>query len=586
MNRLVPSPKMNRATPANPEARPGLQRWSGPAYRPYWILLGLALLVRLGTALLFHQPGYTDAYYYANVAESLWRGQGFREDYIWNYLVRPLPATVTGNPSSLYWMPLTSILVYIAYLLGGGPSFLAAQVPGILLSALLAPLAFYLAASLFGATPQGRRYGWLAGLLTIFSGIYATYFVFPDNFAPFALFSCAFLICAAQAFSRLLAGAPGVYRRAALAGALAGLAYLTRVDGLLLPVVPAVCLLLRPSALKKGWPVAWRAGLLLLAVFALVVSPLLARNLAATGQLLPGGGLKVLFWREYNDFFSLSRPLDLPYYLNLVQPDPRWGWGPLLGSKLAALFENLLIVGRGALFLTPFFVIGLFATPGLPGVEAETADDTPGPRAVRLWQRPEFQPFLVYTVLLYLAMSLAFTFPGTRGSVFHSSGGLLPYIFLISLVGLDQAIVWLGKLSRPQATASRQRFYGKVVVAAFICLSLGLTFSLPGTWDKDYNEVRQVGAWLDAHENSDTVVMLPLGPAFWYVTHRPSIATASDSLEVNLQLARQYGARYLALFSDHYPDSFAGLYTTKKAPGFELVADFGGARLFRIVSGG
>ena len=77
--------------------------------------------------------------------------------------------------------------------------------------------------------------------------------------------------------------------------------------------------------------------------------------------------------------------------------------------------------------------------------------------------------------------------------------------------------------------------------------------------------------------------MLPLGPAFWYATHRPSIATASDSLSVNLQLARQYGARYLALFPDHYPDSFAGLYDTKKAPGFELVADFDGVQIYRVL---
>ena len=338
-----------------------------------------------------------------------------------------------------------------AYLLSGGPSFLASQIPGIVFSALLAPLAFYLATSIFGNSARGRRYGWLAGTLAIFSGIYAAYFVFPDNFAPFALFSGGFLICAAQALQRLLAQSPGVYRRAALAGTLAGLAYLTRVDGLLLLAVPFASLLLHLSRLKKVWPVAWRAGLVMLALFGLVISPWLIRNLAVTGQILPGGGLKVLFWREYNDFFSFSKPLDLPYYLNLSEPDPAWGIGPLLGTKLAALFENLLVVVRGALFLTPFFVIGLFSRPGLPGPPQETTETENTP--ARLWQRPEFQPFLVYTVLLYLAMSLAFTFAGTRGSVFHSSGGLLPYIFLISLVGLDRAIAWLGKISRPQATA-------------------------------------------------------------------------------------------------------------------------------------
>ncbi len=82
MTRLALPPKASPATAAGPERPGGLSKWFGPAHRPYWLLLRLALLVRLATALLFHQPGYTDAYYYSNVAESLWRGQGFREDYI------------------------------------------------------------------------------------------------------------------------------------------------------------------------------------------------------------------------------------------------------------------------------------------------------------------------------------------------------------------------------------------------------------------------------------------------------------------------------------------------------------------------
>lgn len=555
------------ATSAYSEKENGLKRWFGPAYRPGWILLGLALLVRFATALLFHQPGYTDAYYYANVAESLWRGQGFREDYIWNYLGRPLTGSATGNPSSLYWMPFTSVLIYGAYLLGGGPSFLAAQLPGILLSALMAPLTFYLATTIFGHDSRGRRYGWLAGLLVIFSGIYAGYFVQADNFAPFALCSFAFLLCATQALQRLAAGEPGVYRRAALAGVLAGLAYLTRVDGLILLAVPFLAALLQLSRLKPHFPQAIKAALLMLGLFALVVSPWLWRNLAVSGQIFPGGGLKVLFWREYNDFFSYRKPLDLPYYLNLTEPAANWGLGPLLLSKLSALVENLLVVGRGALFLTPFFIIGLFSA------EKEKP---------RLWRRPEFQPFLVYTLLLYLAMSLAFTFPGTRGSLFHSSGGLLPYIFLVCLAGLDRAIAWLGKFSRPKATASRQRVYGWLVVAAFACLSVGLTFGMLGNWDKDYNELKPVAAWFEAHEKPDTVTMLPLGPAFWYLAHRPSVATASDPLPVNLEIARQYQARYLVLMPDHYPDSFAQLYETKKAPGFRLVATFGEVQLYAV----
>jgi hypothetical protein len=262
----------------------------------------------------------------------------------------------------------------------------------------------------------------------------------------------------------------------------------------------------------------------------------------------------------------------------------------LVVSKLSALAENLLIVARSALFLTPFFVIGLFSRSmpdRTPLPDAEAAPLTPvaaggQPASLYLWQRLEFQPFLVYTLLLYLAMSLAFTFPGTRGSVFHSSGGLLPYIFLVCLIGLDSVIGWAGRLSRPTATAARQRFYSLVIGAAFACLSLGLVLSMLPRWDTDYAQVDAVGAWLDAHESPEVVVMLPLGPALWYIDHRPSVATASDSLAVNLQIARRYQARYLALFPEHYPDSFAGLYETKSAPGFELVADLDGVQLYRL----
>lgn len=578
MSRTVLRPT-DPAPPLVSGERFGLQKWFAPAYRPYWVLLGLALVVRLATALLFHQPGYTDGYYYSNVAELLWRGQGFTENYVWNYMGRPLPAAVTGNPSSLYWMPLTSILIYLAYLVGGGPSFLASQMPGVLFSALLAPLSFYLAVSVFGNTAQGRRYGWLAGTLTIFSGIFAAYFVLPDNFAPFALFSCGFLVCAGQGWQRLLAGSPGVYRRAALAGTLAGLAYLTRVDGLLLLAVPVVCSLFNFSGLKKNWPVAWRAWLVMLGLFAVVITPWLLRNLATTGQLLPGGGVKVLFWREYNDFYSYAKPLDLPYYLNLTQPSPYWSLGQLLGSKLDALWENLLIVARGALFLTPFFVIGLVSRDDL----SQPSPPAPArPASARLWHRPELGPFLVYTVLLYLAMSLAFTFAGTRGSLFHSSGGLLPYLFLVSLAGLDRVISWLGKLSRPGATANRQRRYGLLVIVSFVCLTLILTLGLPGDWDKDYNEVRQVGVWLDTHETPGTVVMMPLGPAFWYVTHHSSIATSSDNLATNYELARRYGAKYLVLFPDHYPDTFYEVYGTKKGPDLVFVTEFDGVQIYRL----
>lgn len=557
----------------------------GVAARPYWLLWGGALLFRLLTALLFSQPGYTDAYYYSNVAESLWRGRGFREDYLWNYLSQPLPTSFQNNPSSTYWMPLTSVLIYFSYTLTGGPSFLASQLPNILLSSTFAPLAYYLALDIFGkADPRATRYGWLAGVLMIFCGLYAPYFSLPDNFAPFALFSSGFLICTYKALRLSPAARRSATLWLALAGLCAGLAYLTRVDGLLLLAVPFFSWLLHSWWLRRASGLSWAGLGLMLGVFVVTIAPWLAHNALATGQIFPGGGTKTLFWREYNDFFSYQKSLDLAYYLNLSQPSADWGIGPLVLSKLQALLENLWLWGRGALLLFPLFIIGLLSREQAASVQSSPQQEGPAmppAKGVRLWQRAEFVPFVVYSVLLYLAMSLAFTFPSTRGSVFHSSGGLLPFIYLLGLVGLDGFIRWLGRLSRPKAELSRRRSYSIIVVLAFAMISVGFAFTLRSNWDTDYRDNRAVGQWLAANDPG-ALVMVADAPAYQYATGQPSLAITSDPLPVNLELARRYNARYFMLQPNHAPASLTDLFYNKTAPGYRLVATLGEIQLYHL----
>ena len=575
------------------------------AYRPYLILFAGSLVFRLLLGFFFSQPGYTDAYYYSNVAEALWQGRGFHEDYIWNYLSRPLPGSLLNNPSSTYWMPLTSILIYLAYLLTGGPSFFASQIPNILLSSLLPLMAFYIASDIFGAnTERGRRYGWLAGLLTIFCGPYAPRFAMPDNFAPYAVFSCGFLICTYKAL-RL---PPKPVRPAlgwmALAGFSAGLAYLTRVDGVILLAAAGLAWLIIRYFLKQSTGLNLLGLGLMSLVFVLTIAPWLTHNLLATGQIFPGGGIKVLFWREYNDFFSYSKNLDLSYYLNQTDPSPNWGLGPLLLSKLDAFIQNIQVVGLGALFMLPLFLLGLFTR--LPKPETSSTIENKAlsnkelsntqepssfilhPPALAgvpsfLWQRPEFLPFVVYTLLLYLAMSLAFTFPSTRGSVFHSSGGLLPFIYLICLVGLDRAISWLSKISRPKAERRRQRNYGSLVVVAYLLISLGFGFIVRNGWDSDYNELKTVGQWMQANTPPDARIMVPDTPAYWYANHKPALAITSDPLPVNLELARRYSVRYFLYQPNHAGVVYLEeLFKNKGAPGYTLVATLGALQIYRL----
>ena len=128
--------------------------------------------------------------------------------------------------------------------------------------------------------------------------------------------------------------------------------------------------------------------------------------MAVIGVPWPPSG-EALFQREYNDVFRYGRTLDLAYYLD-------WGWQEILLSKARAAGENLLVFAEPFLFyLLPFALVGFWRLR----------------RDARAW------PFLAYTVALYLAMTLLFTFAGPRGSFLHSMAALLPFFFVASRHG-------------------------------------------------------------------------------------------------------------------------------------------------------
>jgi hypothetical protein len=127
-----------------------------------WIIVTLALGIRLLTAWLLRQPGYTDAYYYAVGAQQLYEGHGFEEPFIWNYLD---PPESVPHPGYLYWMPLTAVLGWLGLKVLGN-SFGAMQAPFVLLSALLPLIAYVVAWDLTGQ----RKHAAMAGLLAVFPG--------------------------------------------------------------------------------------------------------------------------------------------------------------------------------------------------------------------------------------------------------------------------------------------------------------------------------------------------------------------------------------------------------------------------------
>jgi hypothetical protein len=351
------------------------------AARRLTALVGALLLFRLGSALVVFQPGYTDAYYYADVAKRLAAGQGLTADFIWNFI----EGSTIPLASHRFWMPLATVIQAVGIrTLPFLDAFHAAQAVEILVGCAI-PFVAYRAARSLGASANGAL---VAAALAGLGGAFAPGWVSLDAFAPAAVIGTSFFL---------------LYRRAAagdvLAGALAGFAigllFLARAEGAVLGV--ALLWLVRAPASR-------RAALAGSAVALVIGLGWLARDLS----LGPGPDLfarSVLLVR-YEDFFGAA-PVSAPSVDQLLAPKP------------AALVTNLV---------TFAFAFGLLLLPGM---------------ARAIWvrrDRAEVRAFAGLLVLVYLVESLVFTLHSTRGSYFHSLAAFLPFGVALGVVGTAELL--------------------------------------------------------------------------------------------------------------------------------------------------
>jgi len=499
-------------------------------WRDLGILFLLALAARLVTAWLLRQPGYTDAYYYAVGAQQLYTGQGLSEPFIWNYL--DPPASVP-HPGYQYWMPLTAMLGWLGMVVLG-PSFWAMQAPFVLLTALLPLVAYGVAWDLTGE----RKHALLAGLLAVVPGFYAHLFVLPDNFAPFALVGSVSLWAAGRGLRD---------RRSlwfGLAGLAAGAGHLSRADGLLLAAIAVLASLLAawtpdPASGSRLKPALACAGLAL-AGYLVVMAPWFVRNWLVFGTPLAGAGLKTLFLTDYDDLFAYHTSPSLARYLE-------WGWGSIFRSKAQALLLNLqrLWIENLLVVLLPFSALGLW----------------------RLRREPLLWPFLLYFPLLFLAMTLAFTFPGMRGGLFHSGGALLPFLFATAGPGLEVTLRWLARWRGWHVRRAWPVFAAALAALAALLAAFGLwrAGAFDGTWNERDQGYAEIGAWLAAEGAAKAVVMVGDAPAFTWHTGHLAVAIPNEPLDTVLAVADRYSARYLVLDSSR-PRTTDALYAGQTAP--------------------
>jgi 4-amino-4-deoxy-L-arabinose transferase-like glycosyltransferase len=509
------------------------------------LLVSLALAVRMLTALPLRRPGYMDAAYYVDSALSLYEGNGFLLPLIWNYL--EYPAGIP-HPSHLYWMPLSSILAYLAFQLFGS-TFRAAQAPFGLLSALLPALSYLVAYDVAGR----RRHALCAGLFALFSGFYMAYWVVPDAFAPFALAGALCLWALGRGLER------GQMAWFAIAGFCAGLGHLARADGLLLVVVAVLVGIgdLFRHLCQKGRDARasrWVGYLAFTICYLLVMSPWFARNLHVIGRPLSTAGVQTVWLTDYDDLYSYGKPLTMRAYL-------AWGWRNILLSKVKALWLNAqtLLVAGWMIFLAPVGMIG----------------------AWRLRRHPLLRPALLYGGLLYLIMSLVFTLPGWRGGMLHSTVALLPAMYAMAMEGLDACIAWVASRRQTWQVDRAQRVLSGGLVAFAVLLSAWL-YGQGLDRFRGEHLYAQVAMWMRVRLDVEAPgadyglprVMVNDPASFYYYSGFSALSIPNAGVDTVLAVMGRYGAEYLVLDGNYVP--LRGLYTDPSSDDrLVLLATFG-----------
>ncbi len=488
--------------------------------RRAWVLyvgLFLAGLVVYGSAsFLIRSPGYMDAEYYFATAKQLAQGKGFLEPFVWNYLSDPsgLPA-----PSHTYWMPLASLLA-AASMTGLGTTFRSAQIVSVVLAAAVPVLAARSSVSLGGE----RRTAWLAGGLALLPGFFMPYFLTTDTFALFAVIGGASLWQMGEAVGRPAAG------RWAAVGVLIGMAHLARADGVLLwgPAVYALWA-------SKGNRIR-HFGFALVGYAALMI-PWWVRNVQVTGGLLAPGAARALWLLNYDELFSFPA--------SQLTAARWWAAGPmtLLTQRLEAGWTNLqtILAVNGYVLLLPLMILG----------------------ACNRRRHPLVRAGAVYSVLLYLFMSLVFPFAGARGGFFHSSAALMPVLWALAAVGIDQAAAWIA----PRRSWDEGRARGLWITVAVLLAAALSAWALAGkagllgaasSFDRNLATYRQAATYVDS-PNESTVVAVNDPPGFFLATGISAVAIPNGSEDTLRQVAARYGVDWIVLEADH-PRGLDALY--------------------------
>lgn len=510
----------------------GIRRLAQSAVAVSVGLYAFAFAVRLLAVGLVNFPLTEGSAYYVSVARNLATGRGLVIDAIWSYATPPL---TLPRPAFELWQPMASFVAALPMAFFG-QSFGAAQLGGVVVGSLLAPLGWLVArdtARRIGL-PQGRA--WFvalgAGLLTAIGGPFLLATAAPDSTLPFTVLGVAACVVMPLAVVGERRGLVGL-------GVLLGLAYLTRLE--------AVWLGLAFVALVVGVHRDWRRLLKTVApvagIAAVVASPWWLRNLTVFGAAFPGQVADNSFLTRNEQIYAYADRPTLDGFLGQ-------GMAQIAANIATALWHDLVNVLMVP--AAPIVAVGLItvAFALLARRRSTSSDLASNATSAPVW-RGSLAALLISGGITYLATSVLFPVATLWGTFEHAAGPLLVGLGVASVVGGDAFVAWLVRVR------GWQRSNAWMAPAALVTLMLPIAMMQMGS------AARQATATAATVNSVPTQVMGALhhaGVAHGspIISDRPvwvadallisAVVLPDEPIQSVLDLAARFGAQAIVVF--------------------------------------
>jgi len=454
-----------------------------------------------------------DADYYFVTAKVLASGGGLSEPFIWNYLDNPMQIP---HSAFQYWMPMTSFLAAFSQMIFG-VGFRTAQLPFVLLAAILPVFTAWIAYKLH----EDAQLAWQSGLLALVPGLFLPFLVTTDSFSIYGILGPLAFITIVHAVRK------GDFLRWFIPGIFAGLAHLTRADGILF-LLMGIFVAIVTSQPRQ------RAITGIISGYLIIMLPWWIVNWSMSGGFIASGSAHLLWSTTYNEIFAF--PPEKLTFQHWLQS----GLGNILLVRVQALWDNLgnLFLVNGVIFLSPFMIIGGWN------------------------QRKNLIVRLVffYLILLLVLMSFVFPFAGSRGGFFHSSMAFMPILWALAPLGLRIAIdkgVELRNWQREQAAGIfiNATFVLAVIVtlALFWIRVVGPDY-LNSTWSASKRAYTEAAQWFENEGVVKSIIAVNNPPGFYAESGLQAVVIPDGNEEVLRQVVEQFGVDWVLLDSNHPAD--------------------------------